>query len=164
VTATSVDDLEIRREAIASATAARMIAALNDELSALYPETGANHFRLDTEEVLEGRGAFLLAVRRGRPVGCGAIRRLDEHTAEIKRMYVAPEARGAGVGRAVLRALEGEARQLGVTRIVLETGERQLRALALYESSGFVQIPAWGEYVGSPVSVCMEKRLHDTAA
>jgi GNAT superfamily N-acetyltransferase len=164
VTATSVDALEIRKEAITSAAAACMISALNEELSALYPEAGANHFRLDTEEVVEGRGAFLVAYRRGKPVGCGAIRRLDERTAEIKRMYVDPETRGAGVGRAVLRALEAEAKRLGVARIVLETGERQLRALALYASSGFVQIPAWGEYVGSPVSVCMEKRLHGTAA
>ncbi|MGH2570052.1 MAG: GNAT family N-acetyltransferase [bacterium] len=164
MTATSVGPLEIRREAITSAAAARMISAMNDELSSLYPEAGANHFRLDADEVAEGRGAFLVAVRRGRPVGCGAIRRLDERTAEIKRMYVAPEARGAGVGRAVLHALEAEARRLGVTRIVLETGERQLRALALYASSGFVSVPAWGEYVGSPVSVCMEKRLQGTAA
>jgi len=59
----------------------------------------------------------------------------------------------------VLRALEDEARRLEVGRIVLETGERQIEALALYRSSGFVRIPAFGEYVGSPLSVCMEKRI-----
>jgi GNAT superfamily N-acetyltransferase len=137
-----------------------MIAALNGELSSLYPEQGANHFRLDLEEVVEGRGVFLVAYSSGKPLGCGAIRRLDGNTAEIKRMYVEPSARGRGVGRVVLRALEAEARRLeGVDRIVLETGERQLEALGLYRSAGFVRIPAFGEYVGSPLSVCMEKRI-----
>ena len=152
-------ELEVRREEITSAVAANMIAALNAELTALYPEEGANHFRLDLEEVAVGRGAFLVADYRGDPVGCGALRRLDAYTAEIKRMYVEPTARGLGVGRAMLGALESEARDLKVDRIVLETGERQLDAVALYERSGFRRIPAFGEYVGSPLSVCMEKRL-----
>jgi GNAT superfamily N-acetyltransferase len=156
----SVEAIEIRREEITSAVAGGMIAALNGELSSLYPEQGANHFRLDLEEVVEGRGAFLVAYSSGKPLGCGAIRRLDGNTAEIKRMYVEPSARGRGVGRVVLRALEAEARRLeGVDRIVLETGERQLEALGLYRSAGFVRIPAFGEYVGSPLSVCMEKRI-----
>jgi len=155
----SVETLEIRRVEITSAVAADLIAALNGELSSRYPEEGANHFRLDPEEVVEGRGAFVVAYSGGKPLGCGAIRRMDENTAEIKRMYVEPSARARGVGRAVLRALEAEARRLEVGRIVLETGERQLEALALYRSSGFVRIPAFGEYVGAPLSVCMEKRV-----
>ena len=152
-------EVEVRREDIACAVAASMIAALNAELTRLYPEDGANHFRLDLEEVAAGRGAFLVAYCRGNPVGCGAVRRLDADTAEIKRMYVEPSARGLGVGRAILHALESEAYALNVDRIVLETGERQVEAVTLYERSGFRRIPAFGEYVGSPLSVCMEKRL-----
>lgn len=153
------EDLDIRREKMTSTVAAAMISALNAELSTRYPEAGANHFRLNPEEVIEGRGAFLVAYRDGKPLGCGAIRRLDERTAEIKRMYVDPNARGQGIGRMLLGALESEARRLHVGRIVLETGERQPEALALYVSSGFARIPAFGEYVGSPLSVCMEKKL-----
>ena len=107
----------------------------------------------------EGRGAFLVAYSGGEPLGCGAIRRLDANTAEIKRMYVEPSSRRLGVGRMMLRVLESEACRLQVNRIVLETGERQLEALALYEKSGFARIPAFGEYVGSPLSVCMAKEI-----
>jgi len=74
-------------------------------------------------------------------------------------MYVSPEARGHGVGRAVLAALQTEARALGLARLVLETGIRQPEAIALYERAGFSRIPAFGEYVNSPVSVCMAKDL-----
>jgi len=136
-----------------------LIRALNDELSARYPEPGANHFRLDAQEVAEGTGAFVVAYDGTRPVGCGAIRRLDRDTAEIKRMYVDEPARGRGIGRLVLARLEAEAHTLGVRRIVLETGVRQPEAIALYARAGFFQIPAFGEYLGSALSVCMGKEL-----
>jgi putative acetyltransferase len=150
--------IDIRRENIASPVAEALIRALNAELSRMYPEKGATHLRLDPDEVAEGRGAFLVAYAEGNPVGCGAIRRLDADSAEIKRMYVAPGTRGRGIGRAVLAALEAEARSLGVRRIVLETGTRQTEALALYTKAGFERIPLFGEYIGSPsTSVCMAK-------
>jgi GNAT superfamily N-acetyltransferase len=149
----------IQREALTSSVAAGLIHALNAELSGLYPEPGATHFRLGEEEVSEGRGAFLVAYVDGAPLGCGAVRRLDQATAELKRMFVAPGIRGQGVGRALLRALEDEARGLGARRLVLETGIRQRAALALYRKTGFAVIPAFGEYVDSPTSVCMGKDL-----
>jgi GNAT superfamily N-acetyltransferase len=74
-------------------------------------------------------------------------------------MYVAPEERGRGVGRALLAALEAAARALGLSRLVLETGDRQREAIALYRRAGFRDIPPFGEYVGSPLSVCMGKEL-----
>jgi putative acetyltransferase len=76
-------EIEIRREAITSSAAERLILALNAELSALYPEPGANHFRLDAAEVAPGRGAFLVAYQNGRPLACGAIRLLSPETAEV---------------------------------------------------------------------------------
>jgi putative acetyltransferase len=63
-----------------------LIAALNEELSVIYPEPGVRHFRLDPEEVGPGRGAFLVVRRDGVPIGCGAIRRVDARTGELKRM------------------------------------------------------------------------------
>ena len=127
-----------------------MIDALNAELSALYPEEGANHFELDTDEVADGRGAFLIALRDGIAVGCGAVRRIEARTGEIKRMYVDPGERGRGHGRALLEALETEARKLGLDRLVLETGVRQPAAIALYERFGFSRIGAFGTYEDSP--------------
>jgi len=152
--------LTVRRESIESRDAHVLIMALNAELAHRYPEPGATHFRLDPTEVLPGRGAFVIARTELRlPVGCGAIRRMDEVTAEIKRMYVIPKNRGAGAGRAILEKLEQVALELGVTRIVLETGERQPEALALYQHCGFEKIPLFGEYADSPLSVCMAKAL-----
>jgi putative acetyltransferase len=151
--------IEIRRESLNSPIAGALIRALNAELEARYPEEGANHFRLESDEVAEGRGAFLVAYQAGNAVGCGAIRRLDPHIGEIKRMYVAPDKRGQGIGRALLTALEAEGYRLGVSRLVLETGPRQPEALALYARVGFVPIPPFGEYIGTPLSVCLAKEL-----
>ena len=159
---TPASAIEIRRIDLTSAVAAQLIAALNAELEGRYTEEGANHFRLDADEVADGRGAFLVAYDGTRPVGCGAVRRIEPHVAEIKRMYVAPAARGRGVGRLVLQELETIARQLGAIRIVLETGPRQPEALALYRRAGFVEVPLFGDYLHSPhpeLSVCMEKQL-----
>jgi GNAT superfamily N-acetyltransferase len=156
---TTPADLTVARTDIVSPVVRGLIAALNAELSSRYPEEGATHFRLDPDEVAPGRGAFLVAARAGRPVGCGAVRRIEAGVAEVKRMYVAPEVRGLGVGRAVLSALEAEARALGCARLVLETGVRQQEALRLYERAGFTRVPAFGEYVDSPLSVCMAKDL-----
>jgi putative acetyltransferase len=155
-----VANVTICREQLPSSLADQLIAELNAELTAMYPEPGATHFRLNPEEVSPGRGAFVVAFARKGPVGCGAVRRLDPETAELKRMYVVPSARGEGIGRALLDALEREARQLMVRRLVLETGIRQAAALALYERAGFERIPPYGEYTQSPeTSVCMGKDL-----
>ncbi len=151
--------IAIGREPLDGTAACALIAALNGELLARYPEEGAAHFRLDLAEVAPGRGAFLVARQGGDPIGCGAVRRLDAEAAEVKRMYVVPAARGRRVGAAILGALEAEARLLGVVRLVLETGERQPESLALYRRTGFVAIPRFGEYVDSPLSLCMAKAL-----
>ena len=95
-------------------------------------------------------------------MGCGAVLRIEPNVAEIKRMYVAPSARGRGVGRQILNELEAIARQLGAARLVLETGVRQPEARALYDRAGFTEIPLFGDYVDTPhpeLSVCMAKDL-----
>jgi GNAT superfamily N-acetyltransferase len=135
---------------------------LNQELTAQYPEEGANFFRLDPEEVSEGRGAFLVAFLRSAAVGCGAVRLLDSATAELKRMFIALPARRKGIGRILLTELELEARRLGARRLLLETGPRQEAALAMYRGAGFHEIPCFGEYVGSPQSVCLAKEMFVT--
>lgn len=143
-----------------SPDARRLITALDTELKALFPEAGATHFSLSQEQVAVGDGAFLVAYVDGEAVGCGAVRRLDSSTAEIKRMYVATPFRGRGVGRAIVTALEGEARRLGVSRVVLETGSRLPVAIRLYRSMGYTPIPVFGEYLASPeTSRCFGKHL-----
>src|SRR5712692_3435670 len=92
-------------EDIQSPLALELIGELNAELSSRYSEPGATHFRLDADEVAQGRGAFLIARVDGEVMGCGAVRRIGDGVAEIKRMYVRPQARGHGVGGAILSAL-----------------------------------------------------------
>jgi putative acetyltransferase len=153
----------LRSESLDTPAARQLIPALNAELSGRYPEAGATHFRLDPQEVGPGRGAFLVAYQGDQPVGCGAVRRLDAATAEIKRMYVIPPRRGAGIAGLVLAALEEQARALGVARLVLETGVRQPEAIALYRRFGFDTIPPFGEYIGSQLSLCLGKELVATS-
>ena len=153
------DAVTVRPEALEDPGSRELIEALNRELSARYPEEGANHFRLDPDEVAPGHGAFLIAYVRCEPVACGALRRLDATTGEIKRMYVREGFRGRGISKAILEALEAQARTLHLERLVLEAGERQVEALGLYERAGFNQIPRYGEYEDSPLSVCLAKSL-----
>jgi putative acetyltransferase len=104
---------------------------------------------------------FLVAVGTadGQAVACGALRRLDGSTAEIKRMYVVPAARGSGVATRVLRALEAAATERGWSTLRLETGTEQPDAQRFYEREGYHQIPLFGCYVGSTLSVCYERVL-----
>jgi GNAT superfamily N-acetyltransferase len=152
--------VDIRRSTLASPDAARLIAALNAELKATFPEPGATHFSLTGAQVEAGDGAFLVAYLDDVAVGCGAVRRLEGATAELKRMYVAPSARGRGIGRQLVESLEREAQGLGITRVVLETGTRLAPAIKLYEAMGYTRIPLFGEYLASPdTSLCFGKSL-----
>jgi GNAT superfamily N-acetyltransferase len=90
------------------------------------------------------------------PVACGAYRKVDASTAEIRRMCVAPSARGMRVGAAIIAELETAARRDGLQRLLLETWPRQLSAL---EQFGFQRCRSWGEPILSPDSVFMEKAL-----
>jgi GNAT superfamily N-acetyltransferase len=90
---------------------------------------------------------------------CGGIARFDATRGEVKRMYVVPEARGLGLGRRLLEELEAQARALGYASVVLETGDRQPAALALYRRAGYVRRPCWPPYDSRALSFCFEKSL-----
>jgi pimeloyl-ACP methyl ester carboxylesterase/ribosomal protein S18 acetylase RimI-like enzyme len=128
------------------------------EIRAMYPDwTPDVPPRLTPEDVEPPAGRWLVAYRDGEPVGCAALKRLDPTTAEIKRVYVAPEARGRGVARALLVRLEQIARDAGYTTIRMDTGARQPASVALFGKVGYEQIP---DYNGNPVAAYwFEKRL-----
>lgn len=153
----------IKPESLDTPVVAALIGALNAELDQRYPEAGANHFHLDPDEVAPGRGVFLVAYAQGEAVGCGATRLNEPGTAEIKRMYVIPAYRGRGIAGHLLAALEDHAKVLGARQLVLETGDRQPESLAVYRRAGFEEIPRFGEYVDSPLSMCMGKALEPGA-
>jgi putative acetyltransferase len=151
--------LSIAAEPFDSQDARRLIAALDAGLAQDYPPEQRFGPNLKAEHLEEGRGTFLVARHGERAVGCGAIRLIDKTSAELKRMFVEPDQRGKGVGWAVLAGLEAAARQLGVQRLVLETGVYQEAAISLYLRAGFTQVDCWGEYASSPTSICYEKNL-----
>lgn len=94
-------------------------------------------------------------------VGCGALRRIDTDTYELKRMYVVPAWRGHRIGQTLLNALEDAGRQRGARRIRLETGREQPEAIRLYERCGYLPIPRYGPYTDCPDSICYERDLQD---
>lgn len=96
-------------------------------------------------EFIRPRGAFLLARLDGNPVGCGAVRLLDAETAEIKRMWVSPQARGMGLAIRLLRQLEPIARDLGARTACLDTNRVLAEAQSLYEREGYVEVAAFND-------------------
>jgi GNAT superfamily N-acetyltransferase len=144
---------------------ARLIAALDADLDERYAadtedgEVDRAMLNLLGPDVAPPVGALLLARLDGVAVGCGAVRRHDERTAEVKRMYVAPDARGRGVAAALLAALERAAADLGYRQLVLETGTRQPEAMRLYESRGWTPIENFGAYRTSSLSRSFGKSL-----
>ncbi|WP_250293586.1 GNAT family N-acetyltransferase [Streptomyces atroolivaceus] len=104
-------------------------------------------------------GLFLVAHLGQEAIGCGGVRFLDEHTGEVKRMYVSIGARGQGTGRQLLGNLEQHAASRGATRIMLETGRRNAAALALYHRTGYLPCPSYVAGRDPRVNRAMTKRL-----
>jgi GNAT superfamily N-acetyltransferase len=141
--------------------ARRLIDQLCTELSARY---GTPPSPFSPSEAAGLRTVFLVARLDRELVGCGAIRRIDDDTAEVKRMYVAPAGRRRGIARRILSELERRAREFGYRKVWLETGIGQPEAMALYEACGYRRMAAYGPYVGNPTSVCFEKLLNHQGA
>jgi len=133
------------------------------EVRALYPELFPPGAPWPDNPPTPERGVYLVAFAYGKPVACGALRPLDAETAEVRRMFVSASARRQGIAKAILGELERHATAFGFRVLRLETGYRQLSAMALYERQGFKRIPAFGEYRNDPVSVCFEKRISPPA-
>lgn len=85
-------------------------------------------------------GVFLVGYEDGRPVAIGGVRRLEDSVGEIKRMYVVPDARSRGAGRALLAALEDAARDLGYERVRVDSGPKQRHSRLLFADAGYVEI------------------------
>jgi len=129
------------------------------EARQLYPEEFAPDVPWPGNPPSPDRGVYLLAYLEGKPVACGALRPIDEATVEVRRMFVTAHARRKGLARAMLAELEIRAADFGYSSMRLETGNRQLSAMALYEALGFRRIAAFGDYVNDPLSVCFEQTI-----
>lgn len=152
--------LTIAREPFDSPDAERLREAQRREIDAMYgadTEPGEKPTAASVPVFLVARDAD------GTAIGCGGLRLLDDVDidggAEIKRMFVTPDARGGGAAVALLQALEQEARDLGVARLLLETGTEQHAAVRFYEREGYVRIEPFGPYVGEATSICFARTL-----
>ncbi|WP_339865900.1 GNAT family N-acetyltransferase [uncultured Algoriphagus sp.] len=101
----------------------------------------------------------VVCYENGIPMACGAIKQFDENSMEVKRMFTEPKARGKGLASRVLTELEVWAAELGYKKCVLETGKRQVEAVALYKKKGYSLTPNYGQYIGIENSVCFQKFL-----
>jgi ribosomal protein S18 acetylase RimI-like enzyme len=152
--------MELRREALDSAVGTALLGAFFDEIAMLYPgimEADDPGPSATPEELSPPTGAFLVAYIDDEAVGCGGIKRIDDGTAELKRLYVSPSARNRGVARTVIAALEDAARAHRYRVIRLDTGDQQSAALKLFRSLGYQEI---ADYNRNPhASYWFEKRL-----
>jgi len=155
--------MNIHRVGYGHADAMRLIEDVQAEYVIRYG--GPDATPLDPLMFEPPSGSFFVGYVDGEPVATGAWRRTSVEafgttsSAEIKRMYVAPSGRGRGLARQMLAHLEADAQAHGAEAMVLETGTRQPEAIALYLSSGYVDVPAFGHYKDEPISRCYGKRL-----
>jgi GNAT superfamily N-acetyltransferase len=146
-----VTEIDIRLTRYGSRVASELTAAALADLSQRYGGEG------DSTPIVPGEfdppeGAFLVAYVDGAPAGCVGFRTFaeDDTTAELKRMYVAPQYRGLGIAKALLGAVEDAARAAGRKRMWLETGTAQPEAIGLYERGGYTRIEDFGHYKDYP--------------
>jgi GNAT superfamily N-acetyltransferase len=166
----STAELDLRVLGYDHPDAERLIAELQGEYVHRYG--GEDSAPVDPAQFALPDGLFLVGYVQGVPVAMGGWRRHGtEHpdtawtggAAEVKRMYVAPGARGHGFARAVLSRLESTAADTGAGWLLLETGSRQPEAIALYRSSGYLDVPAFGHYAEAELSVHLGKPLSERA-
>ncbi|ULL15247.1 GNAT family N-acetyltransferase [Paenibacillus sp. H1-7] len=133
-------------ENVRSEDAEQLIKELSAELAALYEASdGTAGFHPSDVEV--PRSAFVIARLDGHPVGCGALRPLDDSSVEVKRVYTRAGYRRLGVAQAIMAEIERLAAEFGYTSIKLQTGPKQPEAAALYERVGYYRIPRFkGEW------------------
>ncbi len=138
----------VRRTSGDDSDAVALVARMTAEVRELYggddmPPGSA----VSAAQMSRPGGGFVVLEEDGRALAGGGVKRLDERIGEIKRMYVAPEARGRGLGRVLLAALEDLVRDLGYEVARLDTGAKQPRAKLMYERAGYTEIP---DYNGNP--------------
>jgi putative acetyltransferase len=108
---------------------------------------------------ITGLATVVLAYDSGVVIGCGCFKRFDDHTVEIKRMYIREDQRGKGIASSILAELENWARELGYLAAVLETGKGQPHAISLYKKHGYLATENYNAFDDLQISVCLRKPL-----
>lgn len=134
--------------------------ALVKELDAdLAIRDGADHAFYSQYNKIDLIRHVVVAYEDDLAVSCGAIKKFDDSSMEVKRMYTKPSYRGRGLALHILSELENWAAEMGFEKCVLETGKKQPEAIALYLKAGYKIIPNYGQYINVENSVCFEKPI-----
>jgi putative acetyltransferase len=134
----------------------RLIIPLDKELKELY---GAEQAFFDQFNKVAQIRQVVIVYNNGQAIGCGAIKEYAAGVMEVKRMFVDRTFRGQGIAYRILTELEQWAQELGSTTCILETGNKQLEAIRLYEKAGYQVIPNYDQYSGVESSICMQKHI-----
>lgn len=153
----SKSSITIRRESPDTLVSRALIAELDNILKPLSPPE--TQYGYSVERLIEEQVAFFVLRYDGVPAGCGGVKCFGNEYAEVKRMYIRPEFRGAGLSKLILSHLEAYTVAQGIKILRLETGTLQKAAIGLYQEMGFQKIPAFGKYIESPFNLFYEKRL-----
>lgn len=135
-----------------------LVKALDQELTVIYGEKQSFYNPFNTLNQIKN---VVIAFSNGMPMGCGAMKKFDDNSMEIKRMYILPAHRNKGVAHLILNELEDWAKELNYKECVLETGNKQPDAIRLYQKAGYEIIPNYGQYKDETESICMKKVLHE---
>jgi len=133
-----------------------LVKLLNAYLAVVDGEDHSFYMQYNTLDLLK---QVVVAYQDEVPVGCGSFKAFDDDTIEIKRMYVSPEFRGKDVAYKILTELEHWAKELNFKKCKLETGKRQVEAIAFYTKNKYHLIPNFEPYVGVDNSMCFMKNL-----
>ncbi len=136
-------EVEVKSQGPDTEEARTCLRAYAHELAIRFPEGYEESSLLPPEALSGGRGVLLIARRRGRVVGCGCVTQLTARTMEIRHLWVAPQARGVGVGRRLLSELERWALSHGGGRVRLDTHRELKEAIQLYRANGYLEVPAY---------------------
>jgi len=149
-TALQIMEADINRDESLS-----LLNELSGSLNHITGNSGESSFSINDME--DEKSIFVIARSGSTAAGCGAIRRFDDSTAELKRMYAKEQ--GLGVGTSILNFLENKALEFGYSRLICETRKINAGACSFYIRNGFHIIPNYGKYLGRDEAVCFEKRI-----
>ncbi|WP_456314046.1 GNAT family N-acetyltransferase [Pseudomonas shirazensis] len=121
-----------------------------------YPELKKDYWG---NNLIEFNPNVIIVYLDKKPVGCGCFKKYNQNTAELKRMFVSPDARGLGLAQLIIKELEMEATNQGFETFILETLYKQIEAISLYQKMGFNIVENYEPYVGLENSVCMSKSI-----
>jgi GNAT superfamily N-acetyltransferase len=152
-----VQDIKIRQADITEPAVRALLGEVMDELSRRYGGSG-DDTPIGEADFTPPDGYFFVADDGDRLIGCAGWRR-HGNDAELKRMFTITAVRGKGVGRRLLAHVEESARSAGCYRLILETGDKQPEAIALYKSAGYERVEDFGYYAGEEGVLSFAKPL-----